>query len=631
MDHSELFDIPTYRTYVSEEFDCSLVHYINDPAHVPAEIPGPVLYLDIETYGVGSRSALDLLTNEIRLISVCGESGPAYVFDMYRVRPDHLFHLFRQDAVWCGHNLVFDLSSLRRAGFPYPTTCFDTLVCSQVLMNGMDFRIHGGHRLAECLERYCDIRLKKEHGADDWKVEQLTAEQIVYSGNDVFFLRPLREQLVFRLNKFGLTTTAGLECSCVPPLVDMTLTGICIDRNIWLERSVRAEGRVGELQEDLDKLFPLPDELPKKKVRYKSNGDPYIVDIKYNARVEEKNATRRWNWASWQQVLEAFSRVGVVLPDTTYETLVVRKDDHPGVRLLLDYKDVEKEATTFGRDWLKHLRNERGENRVHPTWRQLGAESGRMSCAGPNMQQVPRGAVRKAVIAPPGYLMVRADFSQIEARIAAKISGDQTLSDLFINNTGDIHRFTASRVLGKDPKDVTKEDRQIGKSLLFGLLFGMGPDSLLVYCRTNYGVTLTPAQAVDFRNRFFEVFPGLKFWHKRVGSVCEGKIDFRTLMGRRRLIMGKESKYTEALNTPVQGTGADLLKMTVKEMWDERDQWPGVNLVALIHDEVMYYVPEAVAEEFGRRLREKMIEVGNMLLDPIPVDAEVKIGPAWSS
>lgn len=603
--------------------------FVQDPAAIPAEIPGPVLYMDIETYGVAPHDALDLLTNKTRLVSMCGEDGPAYVFDMYTLSFDAIAHLFRQDAIWCGHNLAFDLSSLYRAGIPYPSKCYDTMVCSQVLMNGLDYAIHGGHRLNECLLRYCEINLAKEHGGDDWSTTQLTREQIEYSGNDVLFLRPLREQLIRRLDKFALTAVADLECACVPALVDMTLNGIKIDREMWLERSKRAEVRVGELEVELNRVFPPPDPEPYKTVRVKRNGDQFAADVAYNARVDERNRTRCWNWASWQQILAAFAKADVLLPDTSYETLVENQLVHPGVDLLVKFKDVYKESTTYGRDWLKHLRSERGENRVHPSWRQLGAESGRMSCADPNMQQIPRGACRKAIIAPDGYLMVRADFSQIEARIAAKISGDETLTNLFINNSGDIHRFTASRVLGKDPSEVTKDDRQIGKSLLFGLLFGMGWEKLMVYCRTNYGVTLTPEQAVEFRTRFFEVFPGLKRWHKRIGSNCDDRTDFRTLLGRRRLIMGTGSKYTEALNTPVQGSGADMLKITVREVWETRSRWPAHALVALIHDEVMYYVPETDAEQFGRQLREKMIEVGNMLLDPIPVDAEVKISKSW--
>ena len=614
------------------------VVFVQTRSEIPAAIPGPVLYVDLETYGVPPHDGLDLLTNQIRLVAVCGDTGPAYVFDMYRLLTSDIVHLFRRDAVWCGHNLAFDLNSLRRAGLEYPSTCFDTMVASQVLMNGLGYE-HGGHSLLECLERYCEIVADKTHQADDWAATELTPEQVEYSGNDVLYLRPLRAKLMEHLTDRRLTATINLECSIIPALVEMTLNGIGVDRDMWLARSVLAEAEVGRVTDALNKLMPLPDEEPYKTVRVKRNGEQFAADVAFNKRVAERNLCRCWNWASWQQLIAAFAKVGVFLPDTTYETIVELQDEHPGLELLLRFKDVEKEATTFGREWLTHLRNERGTDRVHPNWRQLGTESGRMSCADPNVQQLPRPDMKKprhervrgAIVASPGRLLVRADFSQIEARIAAKISGDETLSRLFINNTGDIHKFVASRVLNKPEAAVTKEERQIGKSLLFGLLFGMGSKKLKVYCRTNYGVKLSDLEAVEYRSKFFQVFPGLQAWHKRVGRDCDYKDDYRTLLGRRRLIRKKESRYTEALNTPVQGTGGDMIKVTVFEMWQERHDWPGADLVMLIHDEIVYEVVEADAERFSRRLREKMIEVGNHLLDPIPVDVEVKIGPAWSS
>lgn len=604
--------------------------YVDHPDKVPAVIPGPVLYLDVETYGVHPRTGLDLLTNQVRLVAMTGETGPAYVFDLYRVVLSDFRHLFNLDQQWCGHNLTFDLSSLHRLGIEYPSKIYDTLVCSQVLMNGLDPAIHGGNRLEECLERFCEYTLIKGHGEDDWSHPGLTRDQIEYAGNDVLCLRLLRPNLIDRLEKKDLTKIGNLESAIVPAIVDMTLNGIQVDVPHWLARSEEAERQVFETENELHALFPKPDPEEHKTVRRKKSGEPYASDLAFNRRVDEKNLIRQWNWASHIQVTDAFAKVGVFLEDTTYETLVARQDEHAGVALLLRFKDVEKEATTFGRDWLKHIRNEVGPNRVHPNWRQLGADSGRMSCAHPNLQQMPRPKrVRKGITASPGRVLVRADFSQIEARIAAKISGDQTLSNLFINKTGDIHRFTAGKVLGKTEAEVTADDRQIGKSLLFGLLFGMGWQNLLVYCRTNYGVTLTPLQAQEFRNRFFKVFPGLVRWHQFTGRTCEERNEFRSLLGRRRMVMDKTNKYTLALNHPVQATGADMLKASVREMWEERQLWPGANLCMLVHDELCYDVVEADAERFSVRLKEVMIEVGNTLLTPIPVDAEVKIGRTW--
>ena len=209
------------------------------------------------------------------------------------------------------------------------------------------------------------------------------------------------------------------------------------------------------------------------------------------------------------------------------------------------------------------------------------------------------------------------------------------MTELFINSKTDknfdIHRFTASRVLEKDIADVIKEERQIGKSLLFGLLFGMQAKSLRIYCRTNYGVSMTPEQAVMFRNKFFSVFTDLEAWHQRSRKIANKKNDFRTLIGRRRYVPdGVEvNRLGLELNHRVQGTGADLLKMAGAEIWKRRHEMPEARLNALIHDEIILDVEEAHAKAAGEWLRDIMIGIGDKLLDPIPTDTEIKIGKSW--
>jgi DNA polymerase-1 len=303
------------------------------------------------------------------------------------------------------------------------------------------------------------------------------------------------------------------------------------------------------------------------------------------------------------------------------------RGEHPAMSVFLQWRDVEKEATTFGREWLNHVDPE--TCRVYPSWNQLRAESGRMSCSSPNMQQIPRGGCRKGIVAPPGYVFVRADFSQIEARVAAKISGDPVLTKLFMDGD-DIHAYAAKKVLGK--LSVTPEERQIGKSLVFGLLFSMSAPSLMVYCRTNYGVSMTMQEAEVYRNRFFQTFHGLAKWHDRMRHVCNQMNEFRTLIGRRRIVMNNNDNLNMlglALNTPVQGTAADLLKIAVRECWERRDEFPEMNLAMLVHDEVVYECPERLADAGSTWLKKIMVDSGNIVLDPIPCDATVKVGATW--
>src|SRR5262249_26688529 len=145
--------------------------------------------------------------------------------------------------------------------------------------------------------------------------------------------------------------------------------------------------------------------------------------------------------------------------------------------------------------------------RVYAGWRQLGADTGRMACKAPNLQNLPRGTeYRRCIAAPPGRVLVKSDFSQIELRIAAKVAGDKAMLDAYRGGV-DLHTLTAQRVLGI--AEVTKQHRQLAKALNFGLLYGMGAAGFQRYAKSNYGVDLTEEQARQYRSAFFAAYPGL--------------------------------------------------------------------------------------------------------------------------
>jgi DNA polymerase-1 len=293
------------------------------------------------------------------------------------------------------------------------------------------------------------------------------------------------------------------------------------------------------------------------------------------------------------------------------------KLDHPLAALLRDYRDARKKCTTYGKDWLKHVAS---DGRVYASWRQLGASSGRMSCSAPNLQQLPRGSYRKCFVAPAGRVLVKADYSQIELRISAKVSGDKNMLTAY-QRGDDLHTLTAQRVLGVT--SVTKEQRHLAKAVNFGLLYGMGAKGFQAYAKSNYGVEMTLEQAERYRAAFFNAYPGLRRWHR---SQKEGTVETRTLCSRRRL--GVE-RFTEKLNTPVQGTGADGLKQALALLWERRDQTPGAFPVLVVHDEIVVECDAGQAETVSAWLREAMVDGFGSWLDPVPVEVEVKTAPTW--
>src|SRR5262249_46297468 len=158
---------------------------------------------------------------------------------------------------------------------------------------------------------------------------------------------------------------------------------------------------------------------------------------------------------------------------------------------------------------------------------QLGSQAGRMSCSDPNMQQLPRDkAYRRCVAAPPARALVKADYSQIELRIAARITGDRRMLGAYAKGE-DLHTLTARRMTGK--QEVSKEERQVAKPVNFGLIYGMGAKALCGKAKSDYGIDLSLEQAEAYRRAFFRTYAGVRRWHR---SFAEGTVETRTLAGR---------------------------------------------------------------------------------------------------
>jgi DNA polymerase-1 len=239
------------------------------------------------------------------------------------------------------------------------------------------------------------------------------------------------------------------------------------------------------------------------------------------------------------------------------------------------------------------------------------------------MQQMPRGEYRRCIVAPPGRVLVKADYSQIELRIAAKISGDKALLEAYQRGE-DLHARTACNVLGI--QEVTKQHRQLAKALNFGLLYGMGAKGFRIYAKSRYGLDLTDKEARSYREAFFKSYPGLAAWHRRVR--CRQTTETRTLTGRRRLLDSK-TPDTQRLNTPVQGSGADGLKLGLGLLWERREQVPGAFPVLAVHDEIVVEADAEQADAAAAWLKSAMVDAMTDMLAPIPVEVEVQVARNW--
>jgi DNA polymerase-1 len=190
----------------------------------------------------------------------------------------------------------------------------------------------------------------------------------------------------------------------------------------------------------------------------------------------------------------------------------------------------------------------------------------------------------------------------------------------------DLHVLTAQAVLGM--AEVSKRDRQLAKALNFGLLYGMGADGFRRYAKSQYALDLSLDDARRYRNAFFAAYPGLAAWHRKVGRTQPKET--RTLIGR-RMICGPKTSYTVLLNTPVQGAGADGLKLALALLWERRAELPGGFPVLAVHDEIVLECAADQAEAAAGWLQRAMIDAMADWLAPVPVAVEAKIGRTWAA
>ncbi len=553
------------------------VELLTDATAVRAVLPEllaqPALGLDTETEG------LDPHTCRLRLLQLATPER-VYVIDLFNVPPAVLAPLFadpRRGPVLVGHNLTFDLRFVWAAGLvpPHGIRLFDTMLADQLVRGGQPPR-----GLAELAQESLGLALDKSLQHADWSGE-LSPSMLQYAAADAAVLLPLERHLRARLRAEGLERVAELELRALPAIAWLEHSGCPFDFSAWEGLAEQAGAERDRLAAELSQM-----------------------------------AGAAVNWDSVPQVLAALRAAGLAVDDTREETLC-RHADHPLVSRLLAYREAAKRAGTYGKDWLRYASP--ADGRVHADWFQIGAASGRMACRNPNLQNLPRDGRYRACIRPgEGLVLIKADYSQIELRIAAELSGERRMIDAF-RRGDDLHRLTAALVLGKRSEAVTKDDRQLAKAVNFGLLYGMGATAFAAHALQGYGVTLTEAQAAEMREKFFDAYPGLRRWHR---AQPRGPMTTRTLLGRTRCAV---EKFTEKLNTPVQGSGADGLKLALAELWESRGRCPAARPVLAVHDELVIEAPAEAAEPARRWLVACMQRGMGEVLRQVPAVVEATI------
>ena len=564
---------------------------VTESAQLERVLPGlhaaPILSCDTETTG------LDFRTDSLRLIQIATPDH-AYLFDVRRIPIAALFPLFSAPCRWLFHNAKFDLKFLVCAGCPWPDTVFDTMLASQVLKAGLRVR----HSLEEVVEQELGRALPKHLQTADWSGE-LSPAQCEYAARDAGVLWPLYDRLRPALAEASLERAAEIEFRCVKALAWLELAGIAFDAQGWLARTLEDEAQLEALSYQLDR---------------------HARDIGMSI-----------NWASSQQVKALFQTLDIELSNVRSATL--RKIDHPIAELLVSHKEVAKRVSTYGRSVIDSFFDP-DSGRVYPVYFQNGTATGRMSCGGPNIQQIPKArAFRACFCAAPERVLIKADYSQVELRIAAVLANDPTMLQAFREET-DLHALTASRILHIPLNQVEPHHRQLAKSVNFGLLYGMGVNGLKQDAEAKYGVRMSDQEAAQYHRAFFLTYQGIARWHQQAKHQAEqvrrqeSGLATRTLTGRRFLGV---RHFNVLLNIPVQGTGGDGLKLALARLFEHRDQAPRAIPVACVHDEILVEAPLADAQAAQAWLTSHMVEaMREIVANRVPIMVEAVIGKNWA-
>ena len=514
-------------------------------------------------------------------IFLAAKDCPVLVLDVEALGKTALQELFTTSAVKVFYDAKSDLQFLLALEIS-PKPLFDASLAAQLLYLPGESEDYDLHAL---FQRYLDEN--KAEGSD--------------AVHNVQNLLRLREAMVPLLYQNGLAKVAEIEFQCVRAVAHIEYHGVHLDRTRWQKLLEKTEA---ERNEVLQRLYSYTETPSVQKTFW---GEETI---------------RGPNFDSTSFVLNLLQENGIPVNGTSKWDLYPYRD-HPLVQTIAEYRKASKSLSAFLYPLPELIRPATG--RLHPQYGQLVAHSGRMSCCTPNIQQIPRtNSFRECFTAPPGHRLIIADYSQIELRVAAQVSGDERMCGAFQKGE-DLHLLTASYIAGKSKELVSRQERQAYKAVNLGFIYGMGAKGLQATAEMSYGIDMSLEDAALFRKRFFDAYRGIARWHRDVmnASSDEG----RTLTGR-RFMFRKEAGLPERSNLPVQGTAADIIKKALGLLVDRIDS--GTKIVAVVHDEILIESPESRANEAATALKSAMEDAVNGILPEVPTAVEPVISASWA-
>ena len=510
-----------------------------------------------------------------------------------------------------GQNLKYDMSVLANHNIHLRGVAHDTMLASYCLDSTAS-----RHDMNSLANKYLDYQPISFEDVAGKGAKQITFDQVAlteaveYAAEDADITLRLHEHLWPRLQSEPKPCRVyqEIEIPLLPVLSRIERTGVRVDPELLGVQSRELAEKMQEIEQAAHDMADGPFNLSSPKqiqeILYERQGLPVL------------SKTPKGAPSTAESVLEELAAQGHDLP-----------------RLILDYRSVSKLRSTYT-EKLPTLINPK-TGRVHTSYHQAVAATGRLSSSDPNLQNIPiRSAegrrIRRAFIPNDGCLLLAADYSQVELRIMAHLSGDESLKSAFAQNQ-DIHAATAAEVFGGTPDAVTADQRRAAKAINFGLIYGMSAWGLA----RQLGIERGEAQA--YVDRYFERYPGVKEFMEKTRKLAHEQGFVETVYGRRLYLPEIHSRnnqrrqYAErtAINAPMQGTAADIIKraMIAVDEWI-RVESPETRMVMQVHDELVLEIQDTHASAVAKRIQEFMVDAATL---DVPLEVEVGMGDNWDA
>lgn len=565
---------------------------------------------DTETTG------LDSITAEIVGMSLCIQKHEAYYIPFSENKQEILKTLswvkdiFEDPSILkIGQNIKYDLAILKNYGIEIKGKLFDTMLAHYILEPD---KKHGMDYLSETFLNYRPVSIETLIGkknAAQGNMRDVPLEQIKeYAAEDADVTFQLKEIFAPDIENQNFSKLFfEIETPLIPVLADMEREGVCIDKKMLNEYSVKLEGEAKELENAIYELSGTKFNIDSPKQMGQILFDVLKID-------EKAKKTKTGQYATGEGVLQKLA------------------DKHPIIEKILEYREVRKLKSTYV-DALPEMINEK-TGRVHTSYMQAVAATGRLSSNNPNLQNIPirteRGKyIRKAFIpSDENHVLLSADYSQVELRIIAALAKDENMIHAFKNKL-DIHTATAAKVFNVSPEEVTKDMRSRAKAVNFGIIYG----------QTAFGLSQTlgipQKEAKEIIDSYFAQYPAIREYITGSIQKAHQTGEVKTILGRRRLLPDIHSGNAtvrgfaerNAINAPIQGSAADIIKIAMIQIHQTlKEEKLNTKMILQVHDELVFDVPKNEVERIKELVKIKM---ENAVELEVPLEVEMNTGTNW--